>query len=222
MDAVRELAESFATEYGEVIDSPAVRRYFDGDALFIPTCLVAFIFGVFAATSCWKPSRKAAPQRPAVSAVAAPVVPPGPRLNTTRAAMKRAAKLAGKKLRTRPKDIDELKMVLVLRKDLKLPAGTAADLCASAAIQAVELCASTEDDNSDEGRALWSSYLRWWNEEGVAKVTLRADGIEDLRRVVQGCAEGGLPCVILADSVIAVGPAPVDDIDDICGEFKLF
>jgi peptidyl-tRNA hydrolase len=209
--------------YEALIEQWTAAGWFDGDLLLVPSAVTFLIIGILMG-SCL---RRCVPVGNMGSAGAVPAASKalsGPNLT-------RSGKRRTKKPRRKPADM-ELKMVMVVRKDLKLKADQVAVGCAQAAIDAVAVAAltATEDDGAaaavpaakGRGRAMWWQWLEWWNEEGTAKVVVRAEDLEEFKDVVEACIAAQLPYAALNDAIVAVGPAPVDDIDDVCGHFKLF
>jgi peptidyl-tRNA hydrolase len=204
--------------YEALIEQSTAAGWFDGDLLLVPSAVTFLIIGILMGSCLHRCVASAGAVPPASKALSAP--------NLTRSGKRRT-----KKPRRKPADM-ELKMVMVVRKDLKLKADQVAVGCAQAAIDAVAVAAltATEDDGAaaaapaakGRGRAMWWQWLEWWNEEGTAKVVVRAEDHEEFKDVVEACIAAQLPYAALNDAIVAVGPAPVDDIDDVCGHFKLF
>jgi peptidyl-tRNA hydrolase len=219
--------------YTGLVRSWIAGGYFDGDVLLGPSILVYFVIGALLTHILCMSHFGAMLFGGAVAdAPAKPQASSGGK-NATRTGLRRAAKESGRKRRQCPDDL-ELKMVLVVRKDLKLKAPEVASHCAQAAIEGVAQSTSaplpsgpsteptTPEEEALERRSMWRQWLEWWNEEGVAKVVLKAESDEVLSAVTGECAAMGLPFVKVADAVVAVGPAPVEDIDEVCGDLKLF
>jgi peptidyl-tRNA hydrolase len=204
--------------YDALIEQWTAAGWFDGDLLLIPSAVIFLIIGILMGSCLHRCVASVGAVPAASNALLAP--------NLTRSGKRRT-----KRPRRKPADM-ELKMVMVVRKDLKLKADEVAVGCAQAAIDAVAVAAltATEDDGAaaaapaakGRGRAMWWQWLEWWNEEGTAKVVVRAEDLEEFKDVVEACIAAQLPYAALNDAIVAVGPAPVDDIDDVCGHFKLF
>eukprot|EP00672_Neobodo_designis_P000628 CAMPEP_0174869444 /NCGR_PEP_ID=MMETSP1114-20130205/67886_1 /TAXON_ID=312471 /ORGANISM="Neobodo designis, Strain CCAP 1951/1" /LENGTH=210 /DNA_ID=CAMNT_0016104689 /DNA_START=52 /DNA_END=680 /DNA_ORIENTATION=+ len=200
--------------YTSVVQGWIREGYLDGDLLLVPTVAVYFVigavlahwlfmgpFGALVFADAGEPRKLGAANTSG---------------NSTRSGMRRSAKETGRRRRSCPDDL-ELKMVLVVRKDLKLKAPDVAVHCAQAAIDAVALATNapmppdaaaarepeTPEEEAAERRGMWRQWLEWWNEEGVAKVVLKADGAEALADIAGECTAMGLPFVKVADAVVA-------------------
>jgi peptidyl-tRNA hydrolase len=199
---------------------------FDGDVALVPSCIAYFVIGIALGYAFF--SRRVDERQPTIAATATPE--PG-RRNLTRSSKRRQALASGRRRRSCPDDL-ELKMVLVVRKDAKLKADEVAMSCSQAAIDAVALASKTleeelpmpklKDLTEARGRCMWWQWLEWWNEEGVAKVVVKAENQDALDTVQNACTAAGLPFAVVSGAVVAVGPAPIEAIDEICGDFKLY
>lgn len=70
----------------------------------------------------------------------------------------------------------------------------------------------------------WVRWLIWWNQVGVAKITLRCpkDDPAELQNLHRLAVELQLPCALSDDErVLAVGPAPSEKLDAVSGKLKL-
>ena len=205
--------------------------------------IIYFTLGI--ALGWWWHRRRAGvgrPQLPALTTGGEPAANDGTASSVlTRHEAKRAKRATGKsgpRLRRCPSDL-ELKMVLVVRKDLKLTANAVAMLAAQAAVESVDLIRSAPAAIAlppPDGD--WHEWLRWWNEEGVAKVTLRVNDGAEFAVLVAAAMADGLPLAVATstcgpsaaaagggaaatDAVVAIGPAPVDRINELTGHLKL-
>jgi len=115
----------------------------------------------------------------------------------------------------------DYKMVILSRKDLKLSKGKLAAQVAHAAVN----CSNT----ARQGHADW--YESWIN-EGQKKVVLEVCDRQEMFRYYLLAKEKGLPCCTVRDAgmteiphgtitVVGIGPAPDNVIDNITGELKL-
>lgn len=214
--------------------------WLDGDLLVLPTILLfsllgwwvmrVFCFSTMAAALFTPPSEQPSTSKRNNNSNL-------PAANATRSGRRRGTS-ARPKYPACPDDL-EIKMVMVVRKDAQLKAADVATACCQAAIDAVAKCNRVDsvallnelgkpkfgesESTPERNRASWNQWLFWWNEEGVAKVVVKADNRDSIRTVEAGCIAAGLPFATVGDGeVVAVGPAPVDDVNDICGDFKLF
>jgi peptidyl-tRNA hydrolase, PTH2 family len=111
-----------------------------------------------------------------------------------------------------------MKQVIVVNHELKLPKGKLAAQVAHAAIGAY-LEAS-------------SAVQQAWLDEGMPKVVLRAESVEDLLRLANLSRERGLPSCLVEDAgrtvipegtitCIGIGPAEDEYLDALTGDLKL-
>ncbi len=117
---------------------------------------------------------------------------------------------------------EELKMVLVVRSDLKMGKGKAAAQCAHAAVAAYKAA-----------RRKCPKLLGRYERQGQAKVVVKAEGEEELLTALASARSLGLVAEVIADAgrtqiaagsrtVVAVGPGARDKIDIVTGHFKLY
>jgi PTH2 family peptidyl-tRNA hydrolase len=115
-----------------------------------------------------------------------------------------------------------MKMVLVVRNDLKMGKGKAAAQCCHATLAAYK-----------QAKRKNSSWLRIWECNGQPKVTLKCESEDDLHTLLAQARSVGLVSAVIADAgrtqiapgsktVLAVGPGPGDTIDQITGHLKLY
>jgi len=116
----------------------------------------------------------------------------------------------------------EVKMVLVVRQDLKMGKGKAAAQCAHAAVGAYKKAARHQP-----------LVLKKWERDGQAKITLKADSEEVLEELELVAKSQKLVTSLIFDAgrtqiaagsmtVLAVGPGPADVIDSVTGHLKLY
>lgn len=141
---------------------------------------------------------------------------------------------------------EEVKMVLVVRKDLKMGAGKVAAQCAHAAVASVEMLSSLREKpqegiecccNASElcrtSSFLWHDWFCLWRYSGYSKVVLQCTDENDLISLAQKSKEASLPFYAVRDAgrtqvaagsktVLAVGPAPKTVVDSITGHLKLY
>ena len=114
---------------------------------------------------------------------------------------------------------DELKQVILIRKDLKLPAGKAAAQAAHAAVEAVL--------KSD------SLIVKKWRYNGAKKVTLKVEDVEGIYEHTRIAENEGLVTAIITDAgktviapgtvtCCAIGPADEKILDKITGNLKMY
>ncbi|XP_051119218.1 uncharacterized protein LOC127243307 [Andrographis paniculata] len=116
---------------------------------------------------------------------------------------------------------EELKMVLVVRNDLKMGAGKIASQCAHAATgMYAELMQSHR------------SLLRQWEQCGQAKIVLTCKNQQEMNKVRDAAESIGLPTFLVADAgrtqvsagsttVLAVGPGNKSAVDSVTGKLRL-
>jgi PTH2 family peptidyl-tRNA hydrolase len=119
----------------------------------------------------------------------------------------------------------DLKMVFLVREDLKLGAGK---IAAQVAHAAVGLC----EKINDKGKAYYRQALEHWNEFGAKKIVLRAKDLEELKNVHKQCKKLKIPSIMISDAghtqvdpgtvtVVGIGPEDSAKLDKITGQFKL-
>ena len=122
-------------------------------------------------------------------------------------------------------DFTDLKMVFLVREDLKLGAGKIAAQVAHAAV-------SLYDDISLEGTGYYQQALEHWNEYGAKKIVLKAKNLDELKMIKKKCKQLKIPSVLISDAghtqvdpgtktVLGIGPEESEKLDKITGEFKL-
>ncbi len=115
----------------------------------------------------------------------------------------------------------EYKMVLVTRADLPLSAGKLAAQVSHAAVT----CALLTKKNKPE----WFSK---WQREGAKKVVVKVDALEDFFFLEEKAGKLGITAMIVTDAglteieegtqtVLGIGPAPSNLIDQVTGELPL-
>uniref|UniRef100_A0ACD5TET6 Uncharacterized protein n=1 Tax=Avena sativa TaxID=4498 RepID=A0ACD5TET6_AVESA len=170
-------------------------------ANFLPGLAIGFLLGLLLdLSSSWRPRFSLGP---------AP--PPSASRGSNRSAGSPAGVSAG----------EELKMVLVVRQDLKMGAGKIASQCAHAATGLyAELLASNR------------GLLRQWEQFGQAKIVLACKNQQDMNRIKETAEHRGIPTFVVADAgrtqvlagsktVLAVGPGRKADIDTVTGKLRL-
>lgn len=117
----------------------------------------------------------------------------------------------------------ECKMVLVVRTDLKMTKGKACAQCCHACLGAYQAAVER-----------WPAFVEAWESDGgVAKVSLKVESEEELLSIYRAAKQANLPCYCVQDAgrtqiaagsrtVVGIGPAPIDLIDSVTGELKLF
>jgi len=119
-------------------------------------------------------------------------------------------------------DTEECKMVLVVRNDLKMGKGKAAAQCSHATLAAYK-----------QARRKCPRYLKIWECNGQPKVTLKCDTEDELHALLAKARSMGLVSAVIADAgrtqiaagsktVLAVGPAPSESVDEVTGNLKLY
>lgn len=115
----------------------------------------------------------------------------------------------------------EYKMVIVTRKDLKLSPGK---LAAQVAHAAVACALDTKKTN-----------LKWfkkWQSEGGKKAVVKVDGVDDFYPLKEKAEKLGIVTFIVVDAghtevtagtktVLGIGPAPTNIIDQVTGDLPL-
>ena len=123
-------------------------------------------------------------------------------------------------LRKKPRDLD-YKMVLVTRSDLLLSAGK---LAAQVSHAAVECTLLTKKNKSD--------WFVKWQREGAKKVVVKVDGLDDFFLLKEKAEKLGICTALISDAgyteiaegtqtVLGIGPAPSNLLDQVTGELPL-
>lgn len=124
-------------------------------------------------------------------------------------------------MRSSPKGGGELKLVLVVRGELRLTAGKAAVQVAHAAVL---LALDAEHRHPPVFRA--------WEEGGGRKIAVVAETLDDLERLQRLARAKGLPTVMVQDAgltevapgaktVLGIGPARSEEVDPVTGSLPL-
>jgi peptidyl-tRNA hydrolase, PTH2 family len=112
----------------------------------------------------------------------------------------------------------ELKQVLIVRNDLKLPKGKIGSQCAHAAVEAAHKCDP--------------QLYKQWRAHGQKKSVLKVESEKELFKYAQMAKDMGLAVAIITDAgrtciepgtntCVGIGPDSEDKIDRITGELKL-
>ncbi|CAD7940566.1 unnamed protein product [Amoebophrya sp. A25] len=118
---------------------------------------------------------------------------------------------------------EELKMVLVVRQDLGMQKGKIAAQCGHAVLGAYQKAMSSE---AGRGR------VRQWERFGQAKIALKCNTEEEMQNLERSAKKQGLCTYVVHDAgrtqiaagsatVLAVGPAPASQVDQVTGGLKL-
>ncbi|KAG6544698.1 hypothetical protein Mapa_013888 [Marchantia paleacea] len=116
----------------------------------------------------------------------------------------------------------ELKMVFVVRLDLKMGAGKIASQCAHAAVGSYEECLS-------RGQRL---LLRKWEDCGQPKIVVTCRNQHEMNELRAKAERAGLPCFTVADAgrtqvaagsktVLSIGPGAKTTIDNVTRHLRL-
>ncbi|KAF3335069.1 peptidyl-tRNA hydrolase 2 [Carex littledalei] len=116
---------------------------------------------------------------------------------------------------------EELKVVLVVRQDLKMGAGKIASQCAHAA---TGLYAELSQRNR--------SLLRQWEQFGQAKIVVSCKNQQEMNKLKEMADRCGLPTFVVSDAgrtqvqsgsrtVLAIGPGKKADVDSVTGKLRL-
>ena len=120
---------------------------------------------------------------------------------------------------------DDLKMVFLVRQDLKMGAGKIAAQVAHAAI-------GLYDDILEEDNIYQKTALNSWFNYGQKKIVLKAENLDTILDVVKKCKKLKLQYCLITDAghtqipegsvtVLGIGPDTSDKINTITGTFKL-
>ncbi|XP_064612456.1 peptidyl-tRNA hydrolase 2, mitochondrial-like [Liolophura sinensis] len=119
-------------------------------------------------------------------------------------------------------DSGEIKLVIVVRNDLKMGKGKAAAQCAHAAVAAVRNLSKTDP-----------RLLSEWEDCGQPKVVVKTESEESLVELASLAVSKGLTASIIRDAgrtqiapgsktVLGVGPGPADLVDEVTGSLRLY
>jgi peptidyl-tRNA hydrolase, PTH2 family len=119
----------------------------------------------------------------------------------------------------------DLKMVFLVRDDLKLGAGKIAAQVAHAAVGLTEKI-------NEKGKSYYKQALEHWSEFGAKKIVLRAKDLEELKNVHKQCKKLKIPSIMISDAghtqvdpgtvtVVGIGVEDSSKLDKITGGFKL-
>eukprot|EP00796_Vickermania_ingenoplastis_P010867 gene10867-7533_t len=121
---------------------------------------------------------------------------------------------------------EEMKMVLVVRRDLKMGAGKVAAQCAHAAVASVEVLSElgSSDAPLTPTQIAWHQWFTSWRHMGYAKVVLQCPDEAEMMALPYYIIRDAGRTQIAAGSktVIAVGPGPKSLVDTATGHLKLF
>jgi PTH2 family peptidyl-tRNA hydrolase len=117
--------------------------------------------------------------------------------------------------------IEEYKMVIVVRGDIKLSPGKMAAQVAHAAVN----CAFSAKKN-------YKDWFDGWYDEGQKKVVVRVKNMEELRELQDEARKSKLPHSLITDAghtqlppgtvtCLGIGPAPETAIDKVTGHLTL-
>src|SRR3989338_1477362 len=112
-----------------------------------------------------------------------------------------------------------MKQAILIRNDLKLPKGKA---CSQSAHASVEAVFSSEKE-----------FVSKWRKEGLAKIVLKVDDLNELQHYNQLAKDSGLVTALITDAgrttvepgtvtAVAIGPDSDEKIDKITKDLKLY
>lgn len=113
------------------------------------------------------------------------------------------------------------KMVLVVRNDLKMGKGKIGAQCGHAAVGAYQ-----------SGMKQCPGVVRRWEDSGSAKIAVKVDTEAELMTLLRACRTRNINNCLIRDAgrtqiepnsktVLAIGPAPAHEVDQITGHLKL-
>ncbi|QOJ79693.1 peptidyl-tRNA hydrolase [Infirmifilum lucidum] len=117
--------------------------------------------------------------------------------------------------------MEEIKQVIVIRRDLEMGRGK---MVAQGAHASLSAFLEAEKSNPE--------WVRRWLESGQKKIVVRVDSLEELIRVYNEARNAGLPVALVTDmgltqlepgtvTAVGIGPAPSSLIDPITRHLKL-
>ena len=119
------------------------------------------------------------------------------------------------------KPTEDYKLVVLVRNDVKMGKGKIAAQVAHAAVD----CALQAEKKDRK------AFDAWYN-SGQAKVVLKVDSLEELKRYMAEARSVGLRTSMITDAgrtqiepgtitCMGIGPAPVSELDKVTGELKM-
>ncbi|KAK3912019.1 Peptidyl-tRNA hydrolase 2, mitochondrial [Frankliniella fusca] len=119
------------------------------------------------------------------------------------------------------KDGKDIKLILVVRNDLKMGKGKVAAQCAHAAVQAYQ-----------QAKAFTPKTLRSWERNGQPKIVVKCDSEEELIELSKHSKSLKLTTSLIRDAgrtqiapgsrtVLGVGPGPAHEVNAVTGHLKL-
>ena len=119
----------------------------------------------------------------------------------------------------------DLKIVFLVRLDLKMGAGKIAAQVAHAAIGLYDDIMNGDDEYHIEA-------LNYWNTFGAKKIVLKCDNYETMKQVAIQAKQSQLPFILISDAghtqipagsvtVLGIGPDSSEKINKLTGNFKL-
>ena len=114
--------------------------------------------------------------------------------------------------------MSNLKQVIIVRQDLKLPKGKA---CAQASHASVEAVLKAD-----------GGLVKKWRMSGMAKIVLKVQDEKELIKYFQLAKEQGLAASLITDAgrtviapgtktAVGIGPAEEEEVDKVCGDLSL-
>jgi len=119
--------------------------------------------------------------------------------------------------------VDEVKMVIAVRTDIKMSKGKLAVQVAHAAVECVFLC--MEDPKCKE-------LLYLWRKQGQKKIVVKVNSLDELLALKSQAEKANIITALIADAgltelppgtitALGLGPAPSSILDKITGHLKL-
>lgn len=116
---------------------------------------------------------------------------------------------------------DPLKMVLVVRGDLKMGKGKTAAQCAHASILCYEKCLHKNP-----------KLLQIWTDTGQPKVVLKAESLSEMESIYRKANDANIVAALVRDAgrtqlpagsvtVLGIGPDTIENIDQLAKHLKL-
>lgn len=134
---------------------------------------------------------------------------------------------------------ESVKMVLVVRKDLKMGSGKIAAQCAHAAVAVVEELIELQrrkvdypDTPLDPVSQSWLQWYDAWHASGSSKVAVQCPDEAAMLELAKHAKRVNLPYYVIRDAgrtqvapgsktVVAIGPGPKSLVDEVTGQLKL-
>lgn len=128
----------------------------------------------------------------------------------------------------------DVKQVIVIRKDLQMPAGKLAAQVSHASTGAfLKHFNNLGGTLTPKDKKSYGNNVDPWLQKEFTKICLKVDSEKELLEVYHNCLEANIPCALIKDAghtvfseptltCLGIGPFNSDDINTITGNLKLY